>query len=336
MKQGMVSDRKNEVVLSMKKNILVLLPINDKQKQRLKTVAGNFVFRSVQTVTKQEVQDANIIIGNVPVSLIGDVPNLELLQLNSAGTGKYIEKGILPVKTILTNATGAYGLALAEHTLALVMALLKNLHHYRDNQNQNQWKDEGKVKSISGSTTLVVGLGNIGGEFASRMHVLGSSVIGIRRTGTKKPDYLKELCHLEDLDRLLPEADIVAICLPETKETYHLFNKERLEKMKQDAILVNVGRGSVVDTDALCDVLESGWLWGAAMDVTDPEPLPDNHRLWNIKNTIITPHIAGDFHLTETLNRLVELSAWNLNACLNGKELKNVVDFSTGYRKLSE
>jgi len=99
-------------------------------------------------------------------------------------------------------------------------------------------------------------------------------------------------------------------------------------------VLLNVGRGTAVDTDALCDALEEGRLLGAALDVTDPEPLPKDHRIWSIKNAIITPHISGDYHLKETHERIVRIAIHNLECFIKGKELKNVVDFSTGYRDL--
>ena len=104
--------------------------------------------------------------------------------------------------------------------------------------------------------------------------------------------------------------------------------------MKKGAVLLNVGRGTVIDTDALYEVLQEDYLFGAAIDVTDPEPLPSAHNLWDLKNVIITPHISGDYHLRETHNRIVNIAAENLKAYLKGEELKNIVDLSTGYRRL--
>ena len=139
---------------------------------------------------------------------------------------------------------------------------------------------------------------------------------------------------LEDLDQLLPQADVVAVTLPGTEATRGLINKERLAKMKEGAVLLNVGRGFIVDTEALCDALESGHLSGAGVDVTDPEPLPSDHRLWKIPTAVITPHVSGFYHLRETHERIVEIFAENLEHFRNGEPLRNQVDFSTGYRKL--
>lgn len=321
-----------------KKKIIVLIPVEDRHKICLEQAAGDseLIYRKSFELTYLEAQSANIIIGDVPAKLVKDSKNLELLQLNSAGTGEYVNEGVLPEGVLLTNATGAYGPALSEHMLALTLMLLKKLHFYRDNQSKCEWKDEGNVKSIFDSTTLILGLGDIGGEYAKKMKALGSRTIGIRRTGKYKPEYLDELYHMDELEKILPRADIVAISLPGTKETYHVIDEKRIGLMKKGAVLVNVGRGTVIDTEALCDALLRGEISGAALDVTEPEPLPKNHRIWKIPNAVITPHIAGGFHMQETLDRIVSISTENIEAFLKGRELKNIVDFSTGYRKLNE
>ena len=136
------------------------------------------------------------------------------------------------------------------------------------------------------------------------------------------------------LDEYLPQADCVAITLPGTTATKGMFDAERMAKMKDGAILLNVGRGMIVDTDALCAALENGKLAGAGVDVTDPEPLPADHPLWKMENAVITPHISGGYHLQETHDRIVRIMAENLKRFLAGEPLRNVVDFSTGYRKL--
>lgn len=140
---------------------------------------------------------------------------------------------------------------------------------------------------------------------------------------------------MDKIDELLPKADVVALSLPNTKETYKMFDAKRIAKMRDKAVLLNVGRGTCIDTEALCDALESGKLMGAGLDVTDPEPLPSDHRLWKIKNAIITPHVSGDYHLKETHNRIVRIAIDNLKAYANGEDMRNLVDFSTGYKSKS-
>jgi phosphoglycerate dehydrogenase-like enzyme len=317
----------------MSKNILVIMPVDEKHKKILeeKAPAANFTYARQGSLTAEMVQNANVIIGNPPIDLVKGSNNLEWLQLNSAGVGDYIKEGVLREGTILTNASGAYGLAISEYMLGVLLELYKNLHLYRDNQAESKWQYVGQVKAIYNSTALVVGLGDIGGEFAKRLKALGAYTIGIRRKDTDKPDYLDELHLMEDLDALLPKADIVALSLPATPLTNKIINKKTLSLMKKDAVLINVGRGTAIDTDALCDALESGHLLGAALDVTDPEPLPADHRLWKIKNAVITPHVSGGYSLEETRNRIVNISAENLEAFLNGMKMRNLVDFSAGY-----
>jgi phosphoglycerate dehydrogenase-like enzyme len=314
--------------------ILVVIPLNEKEKEKLqsKMPEAEYIFISTKEITDELVKSADIIIGNVPPQYIKGSKKLKWLQLNSAGTDGYCEAGVIPEGAYLTNATGAYGLAISEHMLGLVLEIKKKLNLYYRNQTEHIWKDEGNVTSIEGSTTLVVGLGDIGGDFARKMKALGSYTIGIKRSKGEKPEYIDELYTMEDLDALLPKADIVALSLPGTKDTYHLFNRDKFNLMKKDAIIINVGRGNCICTDDLCDALENGIISGAGLDVTEPEPLPAEHRLWDAPGVVITPHISGFFHLPETLRRIVNISIENLEHFKKQEPLKNIVDFKTGYR----
>ncbi len=315
------------------KNILVLIPVKETHKKLLEESApsANFVYAKSDNVDADLVYNANVIIGFPPASIVKESKNLEWLQLQSAGAGGFVKEGALADSVILTNASGAYGLAISEYMLGVLLEMYKNLHIYRDKQMKADWSYTGRVQAIYRSTALVAGLGDIGGEFARRMNLLGAYTIGIRRKDTDKPEYLDELYLMDKFEEILPRADIVALSLPETSLTQKIINKNTLKLMKNNAVLINVGRGSAVDTDALCDALESGQIAGAALDVTDPEPLPEDHRLWRLKNAIITPHISGGFSLPETFERIVRISADNLHAYMNGKKLKNIVDRSAGY-----
>ena len=164
--------------------ILVVLPVEDRHKKLLEEAApagSQFIYAKGSDITDEKIQEATVIIGNVPPARLRGTTALKWIQLNSAGTDGFTEKGVLPEGCLLTNATGAYGLALSEHLLAMLLCLIKKLPLYLKDQEQHVWGDNGVVRSIYGSTTLVIGLGDIGGEFAMRMHALGSKVIGIRR-----------------------------------------------------------------------------------------------------------------------------------------------------------
>ena len=315
--------------------ILITVPFTQKQKERLQAQMPGAVYTYTTRIkaTDDQIQEADIILGNLPVGRLSQAAHLKWLQLNSSGADAYAAEGVLAPEVILTNATGAYGLAISEHLLAATFFLKKKLGRYYINQKNREWKDEGQVTAIAGSRTLVLGLGSIGGDYARKMALLGSRVIGIRRTKAACPDYLEEIGTFEDIDRFLPEADIVAMALPNTPQTYHIMNEERLSGMKRGSILLNVGRGTAIDQEALVKALKNGPLAGASIDVTDPEPLPADHPLWCCENLLLTPHIAGDYHLQETLDQIVELFIDNLGRYARGKELRNPVDKKTGYRK---
>ncbi len=332
------------------KRALVTIPTGERHRNLLQQAAPGWEFRfrgtdtlvcapqealPGQPVTQEDVDWAQVILGNVPAAMLHGSPALEWLQTNSAGVEPYIQPGVLAGDTLLTNATGAYGLAIAEHMLGMLLELFKKLELYRDAQKSGAWQSQGAVKAVYGSTVLVLGMGDIGGEFAARCKALGAKVIGVRRSPRPCPEYADAVPLLEDLDSLLPQADVVAITLPGTDATRGLMSRERLAKMKEGAVLLNVGRGFIVDTEALCDALERGHLSGAGVDVTDPEPLPPTHRLWNIPTAVVTPHISGFYHLRETHERIVGIFLENLRHFQAGEPLRNLVDFATGYRKLS-
>ena len=318
------------------KNILVVMPVEEEHKKVLEQHAkgSKFIYSSYDKVTPEMVQKANIIIGNIDPFYIKDAKNLEWLQLNSAGADRYVKEAVFPENVTLTNATGAYGPGVAEHMLAVLFALQKKLHLYRDNQNQCRWQDEGEVMSLRGGTLLIVGLGDIGLYFARLMKNFGYHIVGIKRRLGQVPQDIDELHTMDDLDELLPEADVVFSVLPDSKSTRNIFHKERFQKMKDTAILLNAGRGSAVNTEDLCEALIQGEIYGAGLDVTDPEPLQTQHKLWNIQNAIITPHISGEFHHPATLYRIIDIAAGNLQRFMEGEELVNIVDLSTGYKKL--
>lgn len=315
-------------------NILVTVETKPYHRAWLEEAApgAQFTYKESGAV-RADIENTDVLLGNVSPALLSPADKLRWMQTASAGVDGYLN-GCLPEGAVLTNATGAYGLAISEYMLAVWLELIKKLHHYRDVQRESNWCDLGPVTSVWGSTVLVLGLGNIGGEFAKRAKALGAKVVGVRRAGTEKPAYVDELIHTDQLDKYLPQADCVAITLPGTKQTKGMFDAARIAKMKDGAVLLNVGRGTIVDTDALAAALQSGKLSGAALDVTDPEPLPTEHPIWKQENAVITPHVSGGFHLQETHDRIIRIMAENLASFCAGKPLKNVVDFETGYRRL--
>lgn len=322
---------------AMKENMKVLVtePVEQRHIDRLVAVAPEYEFRFVnkeeQPASQEDLLWADIILGEVRPRLLSACTKLRWMQTCSSGVDHFLKPGILPDGILLTNSSGAFGLAISEHLLAVTMSLQKKLELYRDAQHHQEWKSLGNISSIHGSTVLILGLGDIGSQFAMRCKALGATVIGLRRSIGDKPDYVDELYTTAELDSLLPRSDVVALTLPETAETKGLFSRQRIELMKPGSLLLNVGRGSLVDTEAVCDALESGHLAGAGLDVTDPEPLPKNHRLWSIPTALITPHISGFYFLKGTFDRIIDIFADNLGRFYRGESLINKVDAAAGY-----
>ena len=317
------------------KHILVTLPLEAEHKEQLLAAGKDceMEFCPASQVTAEHIARADILIGNVPAGILGGASNLEWVQLGSSGADAYVKPGVLHPRTKLTNATGAYSKAVAEHGLAATMMLQKNLHHYRDHQLAAKWQDSGYVTSIADATVAVIGLGEIGLHYARMAKALGAYVLGVKRRAGAVPECVDELFLMDGLDEALRRADVVFSVLPETPATHHLFTAEKFDIMKNSAIFINCGRGGAVAEDVLYDALVSGKIAAASIDVAEREPLPSDSPLWGLRDLFITPHISGDFHLRETHDRVVSIAAENLRRYLAGQELLNPVDFESGYRK---
>lgn len=342
--------------MAEQKNILVVIPVNEEQKACLEAaVEGgqyecNFTFMPTKMPTEEDLkQGANIslelmrdvceedlagkqvVIGSVAPKLLKAAESLEWLQLSWAGADSFSSTDVLPEHVLLTNASGAYGLTCSEHLIAQTFALIRNFPEYMRNQEQHLWKQNPKLISVEGATIVALGLGDIGGDYARKMKALGAYVIGVRRNASNKPSYCDEVVSLDELDAVLPRADVVANSLPGGPATEGLLNEERLRAMKPGAFFVNVGRGNVLDQEAAKRVLESGHLGGMALDVFVEEPLPTDDTLWDNERVLITPHVAGQFFLEETFLRMVDICEKNLHAWSHNEPLGHVVNRELGY-----
>lgn len=318
------------------KNVLTVLPLNEEHKTMLEGISQDlhFYYTDGERPSISQIADANIIIGNISPKVLHHAKKLEFMQLSSAGSEGYAKPEVMPQGVKLANASGAYGPVISEHMIGMLLHLFGNLGNYMENMKEHIWNYEGNARLISGSRTLVVGMGDIGSEFARKMNALGSTVVGIRRHAAVKPDYTEAVYTMDALDRELQRADIVACTLPGISETYHLFDEKRINIMKKGAVLINVGRGSLISTEVLCKALKDGMIGGACLDVAEEEPLPSDSPLWDAPNLILTPHISGVSHMEETRERVVQIAVKNLKAICEGKPVLNEVDFESGYRKL--
>lgn len=302
------------------KKVLLNVKLTDDQLNKFKAVSDELVF----TDDLNDL-DVEIMIGDYKPQTLINYPNLKLLMSTSVGYDAYIKKGVLNKQTVLCNAVDVHTEEVAEHMFALMIEMVKNLEIYRDNQAKHLWHDEGKVKSLSDLRVAVIGLGNIGKHVAKLCKALGMYVIGVKRQMIDKPDYIDELFLSSDLEKAVSDVDVVLSVLPGTKENVHLFTLDLFKKMKPDTILINAGRGNLIDTDVLYEVLDKKIIKAIGQDVFEKEPLPEDSKLWDLKNLVITPHMAGFFHLDKAREKYVDICAENLRRYLNNEELLNVV-----------
>lgn len=311
----------------MSEYILNLLPVTEEEKQEFESIAPQavHVYAGRRTVTPEQLAQATVILGwPRPQDMKGAV-RLKWFQTMWAGSDEYEGEGILPPGIMLTSSSGSNSQSVAEHMLACLLALCRRLPIYRDSQRAHLWKDEGKMKTISGGTVLVVGAGHLGSAFAGLCRGLGARTVGLKRTVRGPVEGFDQVYPMDQLDELLPQADVVALVLPHSPQTAGLMDGRRLRLMKEDAILISAGRGTVLDQDALVQVMGEGKLWGAALDVTVPEPLPADSPLWDIPNLILTPHVAGGMRLEITRKNCIQMAQDNLRRYLAGEPLVNRV-----------
>ncbi|WP_321971248.1 D-2-hydroxyacid dehydrogenase [Paratractidigestivibacter sp.] len=309
--------------------ILVLPPVNNSHKATLEEAApgAEFVYSSPAEVNETQVEDVDVIFGNVRPPLLGAASRLRLLQLNSAGYDKYVACGTVPAGCALCCATGAYGQAVSEHLFASALCLMKKLPSYRDLQREHTWGDLGEVRSPAGANVLVLGAGDIGTHVARLFSGVGAHVCGVRRARVAAEPPFERMATMDELPGLLACADVVCSVLPSTPATRGLASGEFFGAMKPGAYFCNAGRGDLVDQAALVAALESGHLAGAALDVCSPEPLPEGDALWDAPNLLLTPHISGFYHLPVTLDNIVAIAAENLAHLAAGEPLRNHVEF---------
>ena len=317
--------------------VTVRIPfLNDAIKERLTKTADeigySIKFLSMDDVTIEDFGDSDILFGRFPADMIKDVKNLKWLQLPSAGINGFTDDSIYPNNdVILTNASGAFGVTIAEYQVMMLLMMMRMAPQYLEGQKIARWKNLGAVRSIFGSRILVVGTGNLGGEFAKRVKAFGAHVVGIRKNGNQILEGFDEMHNIADLDEQLKLADVIALNLPGTNDTEGLMTKERIAMLKEDAILMNVGRGTAIDQDALNEALRDGKIAGALLDVTNPEPLPAEHPLWTAPNCLVTPHVSGNYSLQYTCEVLLDIFENNLKKFAKGEKLDNIEDRKAGY-----
>jgi phosphoglycerate dehydrogenase-like enzyme len=283
-----------------------------------------------------ELADADIFVGSVlrPAQFAA-AKKLKWVHSTSAGVGQLMYPELRNSGVIITNASGIFSIPMAEHTIGLILALARNFPDTVRQQEkaiwsqQDLWDKPQHLAEVNGTLLLIVGYGSIGREVAKRAKALGMRVWGVTRSGKGDAAHAEKIVSSAELHNVLPNADYLLLCAPETSETNSLIGAQQLAQMKRTARLINVGRGSLVDEPALISALESGSLAGAAVDVAQTEPLPATSPLWRTPNLFITPHTSAlsDRLWPRETAMLVDL----LERWFDGRELFNRVDFARGY-----
>ena len=276
-------------------------------------------------------RDCEILCGHCPEVLLKEAASLRWLQLTSAGVDRMTDRSLYPHDHVtVTNATGVFGVSIAEHMLMGTLMLLRRMPVYFRQQLAGSWQRAPGLRLLYGRRVAVFGTGDLGGTFARYCRCLGASVVGLSRSGREKPDF-DRVYPVSQWREALTGAEIVAACLPGTAETRGLITREMLLSLEPGAIFLNTGRGTTVDEAALIDALREGPLSGAALDVFETEPLPAASPLWAMDNVILTPHMSGSGWDSENIHRIFALFRDNLNRYFAGEPLRNVVDLERGY-----
>ena len=289
-----------------------------------------------QAAVDEALPGADIVLGPaVRAHNFARASRLRWIQLTAAGVSGFLFPALIESPVIVTSGRGLHARAMAEHTLGVMLAFVRQLHLARDAQREARWTQAELWQAgtgfgeLAGSTVGLVGFGAVGSAIARTLGALGIEVIAVRRRPAADPAPAREQWGLDRMNELLARADWLVLAAPATAETRGMLSRAAFARMRPGARLVNLGRGSLVDEPALIEALERGTLAGAALDVFADEPLPPESPLWRMPQAIVTPHVSGVG--PRYWERSIDLFARNLRAFVAGRPLENVVDKRAGY-----
>ncbi|WP_432665817.1 phosphoglycerate dehydrogenase [Wukongibacter baidiensis] len=277
-----------------------------------------------------EIEDIEVLVCYTPFNSldISKLNNLRWIQLSSIGSDQapysYIkEKGIF-----LTNNKGGYSIPMGEWIVLKILEIYKNSKYFYNKQREKEWKLSTDVLEIYGKNVGFIGTGSIAKEGAKRLQGFGANIYGLNTKGSSV-EYFDKCFAMEEIDELLSICDIVVCTIPYTKMTHNLLNKEKIDKMKDASVLINVSRGNIINEDDLITALKEGKFLGVALDVFDEEPLPKDNPLWSIDKVYITPHNSwvSEMRNERRFKNIYE----NMRRYINGEALINLIDLDRGY-----
>jgi len=275
----------------------------------------------------REIADADAYYGRITPELLAAAGQLRWIQSPAIGLERTMFPELITHPVVMTNPRGIFADDIADHVLALVTGFARQLPRLLRQQLRHVWRPEGyEVMHLPDCTLGIIGLGGIGSAVARRASAFDMKVIAVDARRTEAPPGVTALWSPERLNDLLGTSDFVVICAPETPETRGLFGSATFKAMKPSAYLINIGRGKIVQLDALVEALRAGEIAGAGLDVFEVEPLPADHPLWDMENVVITPHVAGIG--PHTAERRHQVLIENLRRFVANEPLLNVVDKS--------
>ena len=313
---------------------VVVQELTDAQRERIRAAAEEhgFEIRFFDGAGEdpEYLKDAEILFGHLP-QVAKETPWLKWICTPYAGVDQFLANDAFAnPEALLTNSSGAYGVTIAEHTVMMLLDILRRQPDYRRIVNAHEWKRDLTVRSIKDSRITLLGTGDIGQETVRRLRAfMPANLIGVNRSG-RDPGGFDRILTGEDLEAVLPETDILIVSLPGTKEAFHMVGARQLSLLSDGAVIINVGRGSVIDQEALFAELKSGRLY-AGLDVFEQEPLRKDDPAWEMPNLLITPHTAGNMTLAHTVEKIVEQFLEDFDRYCEGQQLKHLVDRTKGY-----
>jgi phosphoglycerate dehydrogenase-like enzyme len=318
------------------------------QKKIVVAIGGDALVKELQTVTPKvrvvavnsdnmmrEIVDADAYIGDIKPAEVRAGKNLKWVQVMSAGVEKILfpasgESDLRDSNIILTNNKVVQGPEIADHAMAMLLMLSRDLYKLYQNDKQEIWDPKTfHGIELNGKTAVVFGVGGVGSQIALRANAFGMNVIGVDPEDKPFLPFVKRLVKPDQLDDVLPQADVVFISVPDTPKSHKMMGARQFELMKKNSYFIAVSRGGIYEMGGLVKALDEKKLAGAGVDVTDPEPLPKGHALWKFDNAIVTPHIAG--RSDQDAGRMVGTIKLNIQRFVDGKPLINVVDKQKGY-----
>lgn len=281
-----------------------------------------------------EIADADAFIGEIKPEQVQAGKNLKWVAVMSAGVERVLHlsgsNALRDSDIVLTNNKVVQGPEIADHALAMLLTLTRGINTFIQHDREEKWQPRPyNGIELMGRTAVVIGVGGIGTQIAIRANAFGMDVIGVDPEPKPFLPFIKKIVPPDQLDEVLPSADVVFISTPHTPQSHKMMGPKQFELMKKDSYFIAVSRGGIYDMPGLVKALDSRKLAGAGVDVTDPEPLPAGHALWKFQNAIVTPHIAG--RSDKDRGRMVGTIVENIKRFADGRPLINVVDKKKGY-----